>query len=1336
MNSLNVQRIKEIKSFPSLVKYLRDELDWPIESEDFEELTYEYEADELGIDAKTAAKIKEIKQLRPLSSKQPWGIFFINFEPKQLPIVVLRRILRSLVIKKRASANRAQQAAWQLHDLLFISSYGEDAHRELTFAHFSEPTDRLFGDLPTLRVLGWDDDDTKLKIDHVVHILSAKLRWPADENNAEEWRNKWSDAFELRPRQVITTSKELAILLAALAKSIRQRANLILDVESERGPLRKLHKAFQTALIHDLNEDDFADMYAQTIAYGLLAARVSRPVGIVADNLADMVPITNPFLKEMLGTFLTVGGRKGKIDFDELGIQEVVDLLNSPDTNVEAVLRDFGKRTMQEDPVVHFYELFLKEYDKKKKVERGVFYTPQPVVSYIVRSVHELLKTEFGIEDGLASTVTWGEMVKRKSEIKIPEGVSSDEPFVLILDIATGTATFLVEVIEVIHNAMEEKWNREGYMAMEMPKLWNEYVPKHLLPRLYGYELMMAPYAIAHMKIGLKLAETGYRFGSNERAHIYLTNSLEPPTDVAEQPQFEEMAPALAHEGKAVNMVKRNKRFTVVIGNPPYSNFGRLNKVPFILNLLDDYKRGLAEKKLNLDDDFIKFIRLSQRLIDNTGCGVLGFITNHTYLEGITHRQMRSALMASFDFCTFLDLHGSTKKDEQVPGGGVDENVFDITIGVSVALLVKHIGAFAPRVQHVELWGPRHTKYDTLSKNTFSSLCGTPLKPHEPFFFFVPKNLSGSDEYNAWHSMTEIFCIWKNGIQTDRDDLFFDFDNNVLHRRMQLLFSKHYDKDFKARYRVYASSSFAIEKRLAKTRYDAQNIKTCLYRPFDFRFLYYDPDLTSRPAFDIMQHLMEPNLAILCSRQQGVTGFKHAFCTEHLIERCAVSLNSRECTYVFPLYLKNNSTSVQQDLLAAGDRQTNLSKEIIETLAQRMGLIDYKALPALIVKYIYGLLYCPTYRIRYAEFLKSDFPRLPFTSNLELFRELVKFGSELVALHLMDSPKLEKHITRFIGKDTPEVEKISYSDDTVWIDKAKSQGFQGVPENVWNFHIGGYQVCEKWLKDRKGRTLAADDINHYHRIVVALSETIRIMAEIDNVIEAHGGWPDAFAGQQDEKKDTYNEYEESLLKAAEEPTPYENSENVSPKGEIVDDLPDECNEENDEINLQKAKTVSGTENDAKERLYDRIDDVTRADIMAVIREMFTLPDNGNGLERDDAIREISRALGFERTGPRIKEALGGDLIAAVRRGILLNEKGVLKLDCRTIKDYPRDLLKEYLLTAMGSTWWDQDDAIKTVARHLGFRRTGSVIQEAFKSVINGLLRQDILERNGNLLRRK
>jgi len=639
-------RLRAIKTFPSLVKYLRDELDWPIEQESFDDLTFDYEPEELGIDAKTAAKIEAIKQLRPLTTNQPWGIFFLKFEPKRLPVVALRRILRSLVVRKRLSANRSERAAWHLHDLLFISAYGEDAERQITFAHFAESPDTA--DLPTLRVLGWDDADTALHIDHVHQELHNKLRWPENLTGSADldtWRTAWASAFTLRHREVISTSQMLAVQLADLARAIRKRVNAVLAIESGKGPFRSLMAAFKEALIHDLTEDDFADMYAQTISYGLLTARVSRPTALIAANIADMVPVTNPFLKDMLGTFLTVGGRKGHIDFDEVGINDVVELLRR--TNMEAVLRDFGNRTQHEDPVIHFYELFLAEYDRQKKIQRGVFYTPQPVVSYIVRSVHELLQTEFGLEDGLASTITWGEFVQQsatrnpKSEIRIPDGVRPDEPFVQILDPATGTATFLVEVIDVIHCHLRAKWDKDGAAGMppiQNPKskiqnfeaYWNAYVPQHLLPRLYGYELMMAPYAIAHMKLGLKLGETGYRFGSDERARIYLTNALEPPQDFSDQ--FESMAPALAHEAKAVNAVKRQKRFTVVIGNPPYSKISS-NLTPEMRSIVDRYRyvdgerikeRGALQFEINLQDDYVKFCRLCEETVNAAHVGVLG----------------------------------------------------------------------------------------------------------------------------------------------------------------------------------------------------------------------------------------------------------------------------------------------------------------------------------------------------------------------------------------------------------------------------------------------------------------------------------------------------------------------------------------------------------------------------------------------------------------------------------------------------------------------------------------------------------------------------------------
>ena len=480
--------LQNIRTFPSLVKYLRDELDWPISSDDFEELTFDYTPEELGIDTASAAKIQDIKRLRPLSTKQPWGIFFVKFEPKRLPVVALRRILSRVVLKKRASANSSERAAWQADDLLFVSNYGEGEERQISFAHFSTPEARH--DLPTLKVLGWDNLDTPLHLDYVGGELREKLAWPEDDEDVDQWRQNWRSAFTLRHREVITTSRDLSIRLAELARAIRDRITTALAIETDEGPLTKLMNAFQEALVHDLDADGFADMYAQTISYGLLSARIADPKSKTADDFAAHMR-TNPFLRELMETFLHMGGRRNGaggtgIDFDELGVGDVVELLD--DANMEAVVQDFGDKNPQEDPVIHFYELFLKEYDAKKRMQRGVFYTPRPVVSYIVRSVDELLRTEFGLEDGLADTATWGEMVQRHKDLTVPAGVSSDQTFVQILDPATGTGTFLVEVIDLIHRTMLKKWKKQGHSETRIGALWNDYVPQHLLPHLHGYE--------------------------------------------------------------------------------------------------------------------------------------------------------------------------------------------------------------------------------------------------------------------------------------------------------------------------------------------------------------------------------------------------------------------------------------------------------------------------------------------------------------------------------------------------------------------------------------------------------------------------------------------------------------------------------------------------------------------------------------------------------------------------------------------------------------------------------------------------------------------------------
>ncbi|NLY02652.1 MAG: DNA methyltransferase, partial [Rhodopirellula sp.] len=719
-----------------------------------------------------------------------------------------------------------------------------------------------------------------------------------------------------------------------------------------------------------------------------------------------------------------------------------------------------------------------------------------------------------------------------KEGLKIPEGTPPGQAFVQILDPATGTGTFLVEVIDVIHTTMVNKWKAQGHDAKKIAELWNDYVPKHLLPRLHGYELMMAPYAIAHMKIGLKLYETGYRFESDERARVYLTNSLEPPQDFSGHFDFD--IPALAHEAQAVNDIKRRRRFAVVIGNPPYSNFGIMNKIPFILGLLEDYKRGLDEKKLNLDDDFIKFMRFAQWVIEVAGCGVVGVITNNTFIDGITHRQMRAAIRATFRKVYVLNLHGSSSKKETCPDGTKDENVFDIQQGVGVSLLVSKPTEHS-LVSHADLWGVRDSKYTSLGKGSVRATNWRPITPDPPYHFFVPKDFRQIDEYSAYPSLTDIFSVNGPGVKTERDGVSIHWSSGELKQAVKA-FKELSEAQLRAQFGLGPDSR---DWKISSAKADVvKNDKPACYtqisyRPFDERHIWYSGQtrgFVGTPGFPVMQHMLRSDaLGLLGMRQfeYDVPDYCYVFVSRFLIDN-RVFVSNRGIANIFPLYTGGLLDAGQGSLLA--HPKTNFKPAFLRRLCESLQLKESGSnglptglTPEDIFHYVYAVFHSPGYRSRYAEFLKIDFPRLPLTGNLELLHALARLGAELTALHLLESPELNAIITTYTGPKSPEVRRVGWSNDTVWLDAGKTNareghraerpgtiGFKGVPEQVWDFHIGGYQVCHKWLKDRQGRTLSDDDIAHYQKIVVALNETIRIMAEIDAVIDQHGGWPAAF----------------------------------------------------------------------------------------------------------------------------------------------------------------------------------------------------------------------------------
>ena len=1129
--------LASIKRFDQLIAYLRSEMGWPIDGDDFEELTFEYTPEELGIDTKNAAKIQEIKRLRPLVPNQPWRIFFVKFEPKRLPVVALRRILSQVALKKRASANSAERTAWAKDDLLFVSKYGEGDERQISFAHFSTPSDGY--DLPTLKVLGWDNRDTALHLDAVARELTRHLAWPENDGDASTWREQWRAAFTLRHREVITTSHELSVRLAELARTIRDRIKTALAIETQRGPLNKLMKAFQAALVHDLDADGFADMYAQTIAYGLLSARIADPHKKTGDDFASHMR-TNPFLRDLMETFLQVGGRHtkpgaGGIDFDELGVAEVVELLDN--ANMDAVVRDFGDRNPREDPVIHFYELFLKEYDAEKRMQRGVFYTPRPVVSYIVRSVHTLLRSEFGLKDGLADTATWGEMAKRHKDLIIPDGVSPDQDFVQILDPATGTGTFLVETINLIHKTLVAKWKAQGgHGKTKIDALWNKYVPKHLLPRLHGYELLMAPYAIAHLKIGLKLYETGYRFGSDERARVYLTNTLESAQDFS-QGAFDFAIPALADEAQAVNEIKRAGRFTVVIGNPPYSGHSA-NKGKWIANLIDDYKEGFPELRKPaqakwLSDDYVKFIRFAQSLVERTGTGTVGFISNHSFLDNPTFRGMRQSLQQDFMKILLLDLHGNSKKKEKAPNGGKDENVFDIQQGVAISLFVRRaIKEEYGTVTHADLWGKRDTtadaKYDWLAARDVESTGWAALSPRSPLHLFAPRDEALIDEYEAAWPIPKIFSPSGDpapGIVTTHDQFAISWTRKEAASKVARFLATTSEKEAREIWRLCSQDQWQYNRAKRELADDSWHgrIETILYRPFDLRVTVFDRNVAVHRRERVMRHMLAgENLGLCIGRAGQVIGsdsWDVGFVSENASD---FNLFRRGGNCLFPLYTYPPETLVN----AVNPRKPNLDAKFTRSFASAVGLDfipdgagDRTSTfgPEDIFRYLYAVLHSPEYRHRYADFLKSDFPRVPLPGNRAVFSALILLGARLVRLHLMETE--DRHAgAAFPSSGSNQVDKVRYAlpssglPGRVWINR--EQYFESVEPDIWAFTIGGYRPAEKWLKDRKGRTLSEDDIDHYRKIVAALAETRRLMAKIDEVIGKHGGWPGAFqAGQ-------------------------------------------------------------------------------------------------------------------------------------------------------------------------------------------------------------------------------
>lgn len=847
----------------------------------------------------------------------------------------------------------------------------------------------------------------------------------------------------------ITSAKRLAIQMAAKARILASTINNAFCLAEEDSKSAEKNKqlqgqldAFRKVLINDLTPQGFADIYAQTVAYGMFAARLhdNTPDNFSRQEAANLIPKTNPFLRNI---FQQIAG----YDLDERIAWIVDDLINVfLATDVQKVTKNYSQKGIHRDPMIHFYEDFLKAYNPSLRKLKGVWYTPQSVVQFIVRAVDEILQRDFELSEGLADYSKFvHEVVNEqyeKGEKKF-KGKSSSPTIkqemhrVQILDPATGTGTFLAEVV----NQIFDKFNG-------MQGMWQGYVNDHLLPRLHGFELLMASYAVAHLKLDMLLQQTGFNHAENSRRlKIYLTNSLEevhPDTGTL-------WAQWLSDEASAANRIKRDCPVMVMIGNPPYSGESQ-NKGEWIMRLIEDYKKEPGGKmRLNernpkwINDDYVKFIRLAQNYVERNKCGIIGFINPHGFLDNPTFRGMRWNLLSTFDKIYTINLHGNYKKKEVCPDGSPDENVFDIQQGVSINLFIKTGEKKASelgKVYYYDLYGKREEKYDFLTNTSFSEVKYQELQPVAPMYFFVPKNFGLMDEYEKGVSISSLFSLGSMGITTGHD------------KEMVSL------QSFKSDYNFQYS-----------------------YRPFDIRWINYDVKQITRARANVMNNLKKPNIALcLIKVNSSSDGLFKVLMSAGLTDKTILS--SKDNANVFPLYLYTKEFGEEK-------KNPNLKKEEWQKFNDAVGK---ETTPEEILAYIYAVLHSLSYRERYKEFLKVDFPRIPLPKTAKEFNRLTAIGQQLIDLHLMNNTQSWKCTTTFPEVGSQQVDFQEWKDGQVWIND--KQYFGNVPESVWEFYIGGYQPAQKWLKDRKGRTLSFDEIKHYLHIIHALEETERLMKEI------------------------------------------------------------------------------------------------------------------------------------------------------------------------------------------------------------------------------------------------
>lgn len=888
----------------------------------------------------------------------------------------------------------------------------------------------------------------------------------------------------------IADAKKLAEQLAIRAKLLK---DFLLDElkrqqeENTDGRLFQLFETFRSFVFHELTISEFADAFAQNLVYGLFLAKLNADTQTVnLYNAKKFIPASFELIKELVN-FLD------ELDNEEYRetrwiVEEVLTIMNNIDLRAIQDSLSFTKRRKDannftiKDPYVYFYENFLAAYDKKLREAKGVYYTPPPVVNFIVRAIDDILKDTFKIKEGFA-----------------------DKNKVTVLDFATGTGTFLVEILQTIFEKLPKDSGKKDLIIKE-----------HVLKNIFGFEFLIAPYTIAHLKLSQFLKDNGYTLKDKERLQIFLTNTLEPIPSQIKIP----LLPALTAETKQAQEVK-DKPILVITGNPPYSYESKnpseifwfedvvtetgsrqvkKSKTTWIGEKINDYKfvDGLKLKERNpkgLQDDYVKFIRFAQDKIDKVEEGVVGIITNHSFLDNPTFRGMRQSLMKTFDQIYFIDLHGNLKKREKSPEGGKDENVFDIEQGVAISLFIKKKG-LEKKILHKDFWGSRIDKYNQCLSDSISAIDWTTIKPNSPFYYLNKNDGKKNSKYKQGYSLSEIFESNSVGIVTSRDNFVFGYTKEEVQKRVtDFLNDKSSLDEIKRKY-FKEKDKIDIEKvrkLVAKENWKNQ-ITKCNYRQFDTRWIILNNNLVDRARLKVMNHFLgKDNLGILFRRQYKHGEFTYVNIVDKITEARYME-NAFSHVYVTPLYLYESvlSPKTKSDSDAKIENFTKPFRKYINKLYSN------HFSPEEILGYIFSVLHSQTYREKYSGELKGDFPRIPFTKDKNIFIKLSALGSELIRVHLLEEGA-DYPYGDFLGNGNSLVEKPNYVYEKkigkLFINK--TQYFNNVPKEVFNFVIGGYNALEDYLATRKNRELNGNEVETIEKTIKAIAFTIDQMKKID-----------------------------------------------------------------------------------------------------------------------------------------------------------------------------------------------------------------------------------------------